>query len=231
MSSSRGSPRPRDLIQQFLSCRKIIYHGAIRVWFFPWDFLVVTLRVEAFASFWTELNRTPQVEEAPLSFLLMLHIERASIKVKDKVTWRRKWQPTPVFLPGESHGQRSLVGYSPWGRKELDMTECACKVASLSNPPLQMEWAPGFSDNKDRVQTVLTVICLAFLPGSIPASSGGSEKSAEHHRSFPGSWGAPATWSVHVRPHMCAGGAGPDLHAGPSLHTRSRVQPGYRAFI
>ena len=29
--------------------------------------------------------------------------------------WRRKWQPTPVFLPGESHGQRSLVGYSPWG--------------------------------------------------------------------------------------------------------------------
>ena len=31
--------------------------------------------------------------------------------------------PTPVFLPGESHGQRSLVGYSPWGRKELDMTE------------------------------------------------------------------------------------------------------------
>ena len=29
-----------------------------------------------------------------------------------------KWQPTPVFLPGESHGQRSLVGYSPWGRKE-----------------------------------------------------------------------------------------------------------------
>ena len=33
------------------------------------------------------------------------------------------WQPTPVFLPGESHGQRSLVGYSPWTRKELDMTE------------------------------------------------------------------------------------------------------------
>ena len=40
-----------------------------------------------------------------------------------KIPWRRKWQPTPVFLPGESHGQRSLVGYSPWGGKELDMTE------------------------------------------------------------------------------------------------------------
>ena len=40
-----------------------------------------------------------------------------------KVPWSRKWQSTPVFLPGESHGQRSLVGYSPWGHKESDMTE------------------------------------------------------------------------------------------------------------
>ena len=37
--------------------------------------------------------------------------------------WRRKWQPTPVFLPGEPHGQRNLAGYSLWGRKELDTTE------------------------------------------------------------------------------------------------------------
>ena len=37
-----------------------------------------------------------------------------------KIPWRRKWQPTPVFLPGKSHGQRSLVGYSPWGCSELD---------------------------------------------------------------------------------------------------------------
>ena len=40
-----------------------------------------------------------------------------------KIAWRRKWQPTPVFLPGESHGQRSLVAFSLWGCKELDMTE------------------------------------------------------------------------------------------------------------
>ena len=40
-----------------------------------------------------------------------------------KIPWRRKWQPTPVFLPGKSHGRRSLVGYSPWGRKESDTTE------------------------------------------------------------------------------------------------------------
>ena len=37
--------------------------------------------------------------------------------------WRRKWQPTPVFLPGKPHRQRSLIGYSPWGRKESDTTE------------------------------------------------------------------------------------------------------------
>ena len=37
--------------------------------------------------------------------------------------WRRKWQPTPVFLPGESQGQRSLVGCRPWGRTESDTTE------------------------------------------------------------------------------------------------------------
>ena len=40
-----------------------------------------------------------------------------------KIPWRRKWQPTPVFLPGEIHGQRSLAGYSPWDHKESDTTE------------------------------------------------------------------------------------------------------------
>ena len=40
-----------------------------------------------------------------------------------KIPGSRKWHPTPVFLPGKFHGQRSLAGYSPWGRKELDATE------------------------------------------------------------------------------------------------------------
>ena len=40
-----------------------------------------------------------------------------------KISWRRKWQPTPIFLPGKSHGWRSLVGSSPWGCKESDTTE------------------------------------------------------------------------------------------------------------
>jgi len=40
-----------------------------------------------------------------------------------KISWRRAWQPTPVFLPGESHGERNLAGYSPQGCTEFDTTE------------------------------------------------------------------------------------------------------------
>jgi len=40
-----------------------------------------------------------------------------------KIPWRGKWLPTPVLLPGASHGQRSLTDYGPWGCKELDMNE------------------------------------------------------------------------------------------------------------
>ena len=47
--------------------------------------------------------------------------------------WRRSWQPTPVFLPGESHGQRSLAGYSPWGCKEWDTSEGMEHAPSINN--------------------------------------------------------------------------------------------------
>ena len=46
-----------------------------------------------------------------------------SIPESGRSPCRSKWQPTPVFLPGKSHGERSLAGYNPWGRKESDMTE------------------------------------------------------------------------------------------------------------
>ena len=49
--------------------------------------------------------------------------EVGSIPGEEKRPWTRKWQPTLVLLPGESHGETSLVGYSPWGCKESDMTE------------------------------------------------------------------------------------------------------------
>ena len=50
----------------------------------------------------------------------------------EKIPWRREWQPTPVFLPGEFRGQRSLVGYSPWGHKVgRDWAHTTCIVDSL----------------------------------------------------------------------------------------------------
>ena len=48
-----------------------------------------------------------------------------------RIPWRRKWQPPPVFLPGKSHRERSLVGCGPWGRKESDTTEHAHTSFSL----------------------------------------------------------------------------------------------------
>ena len=48
--------------------------------------------------------------------------DMSSIPESGRFPWRRKWQPTPIFLPGKSHGQRSLEGYNPWGLKELDTT-------------------------------------------------------------------------------------------------------------
>ena len=56
------------------------------------------------------VTRLPAMQETWVRFL-------------DRIPWRRKWQSTPALLPGKSHGQRSLVGYSPWGHKESDKTE------------------------------------------------------------------------------------------------------------
>ena len=66
-----------------------------------------------------------------------------------KIPWRTKWQPTPIFLPGQFHGQRSLVGYSPWDRKESDVTEYAHVHAH------NMAWAVC----KPGLQFILTLLC------------------------------------------------------------------------
>ena len=63
-----------------------------------------------------------------------------------KTPWRRAWKPTPIFLPGESHGQRSLVGYSPQRRKELDTNERPHLLSFFQ-----------FSDNKATCKTCLNL--------------------------------------------------------------------------
>ena len=58
--------------------------------------------------------------------------------------WRRKWQPTPVFLPGESHGQRSLVGYSPWGHRHNRMTKPKRILAASKATNTRTDWKKTF---------------------------------------------------------------------------------------
>ena len=64
--------------------------------------------------------------------IISIDVERAFDKIQHPLLiknslesghWRRRWHPTPVLLPGKSHGRRSLEGCSPWGREESDMTE------------------------------------------------------------------------------------------------------------
>ena len=53
----------------------------------------------------------------------MLELSEEEFTTTMIYNWRRRWYPTPVLLPGKSHGRRSLVGCSPWGRKDSDMSE------------------------------------------------------------------------------------------------------------
>ena len=61
-----------------------------------------------------------------------MHQKIRRIDGLQKEDWRRQWQPTPVLLPGKSHGRRGLVGCSPWGHQELDMTQQLHFIFSLS---------------------------------------------------------------------------------------------------
>ena len=63
------------------------------------------------------------VLELPWWLCLQCRRDLGLIPQLGKITWIREWLPTPVFFPGESHGQRNLPGYSPRGHEQLDMTE------------------------------------------------------------------------------------------------------------
>ena len=86
-----------------------------------------------------------------------------------QIPWRRKWQPTPVFLPGESHGWRSLVGYSSRGRKESDMTE-QHHFHFLSTPVLlpgkSHGWRSlvGYSSRGPKESDTTEKLTLSFFP-------------------------------------------------------------------
>ena len=69
-----------------------------------------------------------------------------------KIPWRRKQQPTPVFLPGESHGHRSLVGYSSYSHKESDMTQWLSMQGRTNRPKEHKETVKRITE-MDRLET------------------------------------------------------------------------------
>ena len=109
-----------------------------------------------------------------------------SIPGSGKIPWRRNWQPTPVFLSGKSHGQKSLTAYNPWGHKRIRHNLAAkqqeCLVAQscpiLCNP---MDCSlPGSSVHSDSPGKNTGVGCHALLLGIFPTQ--GSNPGTPHCR-------------------------------------------------
>ena len=118
---------------------------------------------------------------------LLLMRETQVRSLDQKIPWRRAWQPTLVFLPGESHGQKSLAGYSPWGHKESDTAEqlthntllhfCHSSVPSLIlsntlNPSLILKAKRTLS-----LYDPITILRVAF-PGPLQTRNGFQKKQA-----------------------------------------------------
>ena len=76
-----------------------------------------------------------------------------------KMPWRSEWQRTPVFLSGKFHGLRSLVGYSPWGRKESDMSEQLAFSLFKVNQSSDVEWRLSLSESKS-LSSLTKLLCF-----------------------------------------------------------------------
>ena len=93
--------------------------------FWCWDLLVCqwSFHISFFAyPGFTKPILCETIRTSPVAQRLRIHLQCRKPRFNPwvgKTPWRRKWQPTPEFLPGKSHGQRSLVGYSPWGLKRV----------------------------------------------------------------------------------------------------------------
>ena len=94
-----------------------------------------------------------------------------------KIPWRKKWQSTPGLLPGKSHGQRSLIDYSPWGRKDSDMNEWLHFTSHADNS------FPG----TDPLSTFFSGAVVKNLPGN----------------AIPGSWRSPGVGNDNPPQYSC----------------------------
>ena len=84
-------------------------------------------------------------------FLVAQTVKNVPLRQETQVLpWRRKWQPTPVFLPGKFHGCGNLIGHSPWGCKELDATEKLSLSETESQTQRTDRWLPRGRGRRDR---------------------------------------------------------------------------------
>ena len=101
----------------------------------------------------TVARKIPWMEEPgrlqSMGSLRVRHDWATSLSLSTFMHWRRKWQPTPVFLPGESHGWRSLVGCSPWGRTESDTTEATKQQQQQQQPSVCSHFLSSLGDRKN----------------------------------------------------------------------------------
>ena len=95
------------LVYGFLKMKKNIWNSIL---FQKQEFSLIVFKSQYCSEIKDNASLAKHDWATSLSFFTFMH-------------WRRKWQSTPVFLPEESHGQRSLAGYSPWNPKEVNMTE------------------------------------------------------------------------------------------------------------
>ena len=130
--------------------------------------------------------------------------------LKGKIPWRRKWQLIPVFLSGESHGQRSLMDYSPWGREESDTAErlslrTAETVAFLPKPSLD-RWGNWDPEKRKDLPQVTAESGGKLEPDAGPQAHCPSSSSTTHYFLIPYSVQVPrlcdllnSTWRVRIK--------------------------------
>ena len=94
-----------------------------------------------------------------------------------EIPWSRKWQPTPMFVPGKSHEQRSLVGYSPWGRKRVghdlvikQRPQIICSVEGKKNADLQWVELNKWTFLSFQIRNLEVDGCCSCFIGSVMSS-------------------------------------------------------------
>ena len=128
-----------------------------------------SVSVKSSSSYWLVQAKTQEaVLDASLSLshtLCQFHQQILPSLGLGRFPWRREWLPTPVFLLGEFHGQRSLAGYTPWGRKELDNIEQISHaydlVASIFSDHLIEDWHPPIPTSMSSSSYFCSLFCLS----------------------------------------------------------------------